>query len=80
MSIFRFQQFAVRQTDSAMKVCTDATLFGAMAPLQGGERVLDIGTGTGLLAMMAMQLGAARATGVELTTQAYAEARCEPVC
>ncbi|MGD8590047.1 MAG: 50S ribosomal protein L11 methyltransferase [Chromatiales bacterium] len=76
MSTFRFQQFAVRQTDSAMKVCTDATLFGAMVPLCGGERVLDIGTGTGLLALMAMQLGAARATGVELTDQAYAEACC----
>jgi tRNA1Val (adenine37-N6)-methyltransferase len=75
MSTFRFQQFAVRQTESAMKVCTDATLFGAMAPLRGGERVLDIGTGTGLLALMAMQLGAARATGVELTPQAFAEAR-----
>jgi len=74
MSTFRFQQFAVRQTDSAMKVCTDATLFGAMAPLRGGERVLDIGTGTGLLALMAMQLGAARVTGVELNAQACAEA------
>ena len=75
MSTFRFQQFAVRQNDSAMKVCTDATLFGAMAPLRGGEQVLDIGTGTGLLALMAMQLGAARVTGVELTGQAFAEAR-----
>lgn len=58
-----------------MKVCTDATLFGAMAPVNGSERVLDIGTGTGLLALMAVQLGASHATGVELTEAAFAEAR-----
>ncbi|MDJ0807496.1 MAG: methyltransferase [Gammaproteobacteria bacterium] len=58
-----------------MKVCTDATLFGAMAPIEGGETVLDIGTGTGLLALMATQLGAVRATGVELTRESYEEAR-----
>ena len=57
-----------------MKVCTDATLFGAMAPILGGEKVLDIGTGTGLLALMAAQLGAGRITAVELTREAYEEA------
>lgn len=58
-----------------MKVCTDATLFGAMAPVNGGERVLDIGTGTGLLALMVAQLGASHVTGVELTSAAFEEAR-----
>lgn len=58
-----------------MKICTDATLFGAMAPLSGGEKVLDIGTGTGLLALMAAQLGAAHVTGVELSPAAAEEAR-----
>lgn len=58
-----------------MKVCTDATLFGAMAPIQGGEKVLDIGTGTGLLALMAAQLGAGQVTAVELTQAAYEEAQ-----
>lgn len=58
-----------------MKVCTDATLFAAMAPLKGGEQVLDIGTGTGLLALMVAQLGASRVTGVELTEEAFDEAR-----
>lgn len=57
-----------------MKVCTDATLFGAMAPLAGGETVLDIGSGTGLLALMAAQLGAASVTAVELDAAACAEA------
>lgn len=57
-----------------MKVCTDATLFGAMAPIKGGERVLDIGAGTGLLSLMALQLGAAEATAVELTEEACRDA------
>ncbi len=74
MSLFQFQRFSVLQKHSAMKVCTDATLFGAMAPIKGGERVLDIGTGTGLLSLIVAQLGAGQVTAVELTSEAYDEA------
>lgn len=74
MSTFRFQQFSVLQKHSGMKICTDAVLFGAMAPVKYGDQVLDIGTGTGVLALMAAQLGAAKVTAVELTQQAYQEA------
>ncbi len=58
-----------------MKICTDATLFGAMAPVEGGERVLDIGTGCGLLALMLAQLGVASVVAVELAEEACSEAR-----
>ena len=58
-----------------MKVCTDAVLFGAMSPVKRDDIVLDIGAGTGLLSLMAAQLGAARVTAVELTQPGYAEAR-----
>jgi len=71
---FQFQQFRVRQSASAMKVCTDATVFGAMAPVTPGGRVLDIGTGTGLLALMAAQRGAASVDAVEIDPAAAAEA------
>ena len=47
-SYFRFKQFTIHQEQCAMKVGTDGTLLGAWA--QGGERILDIGTGTGLIA------------------------------
>ncbi len=55
-SIFRFQQFAIRQQDSEMKVGTDAVLLGAWVLLNGSvKRVLDVGTGTGILALMLAQ-------------------------
>lgn len=75
MSTFRFQQFSVVQKNSGMKICTDAVLFGAMAPIKSGDIVLDIGAGTGVLALMAAQRGAAQITAVELTHEAYHEAK-----
>ena len=52
---FQFQQFRIEQADCAMKVSTDACLLGAAADLTHATRLLDIGTGTGLLALMAAQ-------------------------
>ncbi len=52
---FQFQQFRIEQSACAMKVSTDACLLGAAADLTHATRLLDIGTGTGLLAVMAAQ-------------------------
>jgi len=57
-----------------MKICTDSLIFGAMTPVKAGDQVLDIGTGTGLLSLMAAQLGAAEITAVELNPKACQEA------
>ena len=59
-SQFRFKQFAVEQSGVAMKVGTDGVLLGAWVAFRGDERrVLDIGTGTGVIALMAAQRSAA---------------------
>ena len=55
-NIFRFKQFSVVNERSAMKVNTDGVLLGAlMTILPEDSRLLDIGTGTGTIALMAAQ-------------------------
>jgi len=56
MSVFHFKQFDVLNERSAMKVNTDGTLLGAVAEVFPGESsILDIGTGTGTIALMVAQ-------------------------
>lgn len=56
MSVFHFKKFDVINEKSALKVNTDAVLLGAIAPLRVDEHsILDIGTGTGVIALMIAQ-------------------------
>ena len=52
---FQFKQFTIRQEKCAMKVGTDGVLLGSWTDLTHARRLLDIGTGTGLMAIMAAQ-------------------------
>ena len=54
-SYFQFKQFRIEQSLCAMKVGTDGVLLGAWASVDGADSCLDIGTGTGLLALMVTQ-------------------------
>ena len=56
MAVFRFKQFSVSNTHSAMKVNTDGVLLGAAMTIpEDASLMLDIGTGTGTIALMAAQ-------------------------
>jgi len=54
-SVFRFKQFEVNQEGSAMRINTDGVLLGAMAEHSLPIDILDIGTGTGVIALMLAQ-------------------------
>lgn len=73
-SYFQFRQFTVHQQRCAMKVGTDGCLLGAWA--SGGAHILDVGTGTGLIAlMMAQRFPEAQITAVDVDADAVAQAR-----
>ena len=71
---FQFKQFKIIQEKAAMKVNTDGVLLGAWANLEGVNSVLDVGTGTGLIALMIAQRCNAQITGVEIEKNAAEEA------
>ena len=74
-SYFQFKQFRIEQAGCAMKVCTDACVLGAVAAVETAGRLLDIGAGTGLLALMAAQRNpTAQIETVELDEAAAAQA------
>jgi tRNA1Val (adenine37-N6)-methyltransferase len=72
---FQFKQFSIRQERSAMKVGTDGVLLGAWASLESHpDSILDIGAGTGLIALMlAQRSGAETIDAVELDAAAFEE-------
>lgn len=74
--MFRFKQFTVCDERSAMKIGTDGVLLGAWADIEDDSRILDVGTGTGLIALMLAQRNAsAEIVGVDISHEAIGEAR-----
>src|SRR5271166_5856709 len=71
---FVFKQFIVKQNKCAMKVGTDAVLLGAWADLPLSGHVLDIGTGTGIIAMMLAQRTIAEIDAIEIDEDAFKQA------
>jgi len=72
---FRFRQFTVMQGGAAMKVGVDSVLLGAWACVDHATRILDVGAGTGLLAlMMAQRYPGAMIDAVEIDSAACQQA------
>ncbi len=71
---FQFKQFKIIQNKTALKVGTDGVLLGAWASVEKASKILDVGTGTGVIALMMAQRTSAQVTGVEIENNAAAEA------
>jgi tRNA1Val (adenine37-N6)-methyltransferase len=76
MSKFQFKQFAVSQDKCAMKIGTDGVLLGAWAPIENRPKsILDIGTGTGIIALMlAQRTNAVQIDALEIDESAFEQA------
>lgn len=76
MGLFRFKQFSVDDSHSAMKIGTDGVLLGAWASADGACSVIDVGIGTGLIAlMMAQRYDDISVTGIDIDPEACTDAR-----
>lgn len=76
-AIFRFKQFSIQQQKSAAKVGTDSVLIGSWSPIPAlCKSVLDVGTGTGVIALMiAQRTDFAKITAIEKDKEAFVEAQ-----
>ncbi|WP_309609473.1 methyltransferase [Flavobacterium sp.] len=76
MSLFSFKQFSIQQDKTAMKVGTDGVLLGAWCPIDNNPKsILDIGTGTGLIALMlAQRTSTEQIDALEIDENAYEQA------
>jgi tRNA1Val (adenine37-N6)-methyltransferase len=75
-SSFRFKQFTIAQDKCTMKVNTDGILLAAWSDLMDVKNVLDIGSGTGIIAIMIAQRSPiVFATGIEIELDAFTQAK-----
>jgi len=74
MTNFKFKKFSISDDSSAMKIGTDAVLLGAWTDVSNANKILDIGSGSGIIAMMLAQRTKAKIEGVEINEKSYLQA------
>ncbi len=73
---FKFKQFTIFQDKTAMKVGTDGVLLGCWAKVANPKNILDIGTGTGLIALISAQrFNKSQITAIEINKTAFLQAK-----
>jgi len=77
---FSFKKFTINQERAAFKVGTDGVLLGAGAGISGVKRILDIGTGTGLISLMLAQRCSAEIVAIEPDIESYLQAKENVLC
>jgi tRNA1Val (adenine37-N6)-methyltransferase len=70
---FNFKEFTIYQDKSAFKVGTDGVLLGAVADVTNKKKILDIGSGTGLISIMLAQRSVADIVAIEPDQESYAQ-------
>lgn len=76
MSVFQFKYFSIQQSNSTLKVGTDAMILGASIDENSYLNILDIGTGTGILALMAKQKNPlSKVTAIDIDKQSLIDCR-----
>lgn len=71
---FQFKQFRISQEKSELRVGTDGVLLGAWCDVNSTKRILDVGTGTGVIALMLAQRSDSRIDAIEISAEACADA------
>ena len=74
MPDFSCKQFTISQKNSALKLGTDAILLGALTNFKNPSNILDIGTGTGILALMMAQKYTCPIHAIDIDLGAYTDA------
>ncbi|WP_430406905.1 tRNA1(Val) (adenine(37)-N6)-methyltransferase [Fluviicola sp.] len=76
MSVFKFKHFQIHQENTALKVGTDSMILGAICHWENPKHLLDIGTGTGVLALMcAQRFNLEGIVGLEISEKAIIDAQ-----
>ena len=71
---FKFKQFIVQHDRSSLKVGTDAVLLGAWADVSDAKKILDIGTGSGVIALMLAQRSHAQIDAIDIDEESFKQA------